>query len=85
MGLIIFLIVGALAGWLASVVMKSDSQQGLLGDILLGVFGAIVGGFLLNFLGEPGPSGFNLYSILVATIGAIFLIWVGRMFNQRRV
>ncbi len=85
MGLIAWLIMGAVAGWLASVVMKTDNSQGMLMDIILGIFGAVVGGFVLNFFGQPGATGFNVYSLLVSVLGAILLIWVGRMFSQRRI
>lgn len=84
MNILIWLLFGALAGWIASVVMKNDSSQGIGMDILLGIVGAVVGGFLMNMFGQAGVTGFNLYSILVATIGAIVLIWLGRMLTQRR-
>jgi uncharacterized membrane protein YeaQ/YmgE (transglycosylase-associated protein family) len=79
MNILLWLLLGLIAGWLASVVMKTDSQQGSLTDIILGVIGAFVGGFLMNFFGQTGVTGFNIYSILVATLGAVVLIWLGRM------
>jgi uncharacterized membrane protein YeaQ/YmgE (transglycosylase-associated protein family) len=82
MGLIAFLIIGLIAGWLASVVMHTDASQGTLMDIVLGVVGAFVGGAILNMFGEAGVTGFNIYSLMVATLGAIVLIGVGRMFNR---
>lgn len=78
MNLIIWIIFGALAGWLASLVMKTDANQGFFGDIVLGIIGAIVGGFLMSFFGQSGVTGFNLYSVLVAMIGAVVVIWIGR-------
>lgn len=78
MGILAWIIFGALAGWLASIVMGSNARQGLVGDILLGVVGAVVGGFLMNLLGAPGTTGFNIYSLLVAIGGAIVLIAIGR-------
>jgi uncharacterized membrane protein YeaQ/YmgE (transglycosylase-associated protein family) len=62
--------------------MKTDAQQGPLTDIILGVLGALVGGFVMNFFGAPGANGFNIYSLFVATLGAIALIWVGRMLHR---
>ncbi len=77
MGLIAWIILGAIAGYLASVIMKSG--HGILADIILGIIGGLVGGFLMNLLGQPGVSGFNLYSLIVALVGAIVLIWIGRV------
>lgn len=79
MNILLWLLLGLVAGWLASVVMKTDGQQGSLTDIILGIVGAFVGGFLMNFFGQSGVTGFNIYSILVSTLGAVVLIWAGRM------
>lgn len=81
MGIILWIIFGAIVGWIASVIMKSNN--GLLGDIIIGIVGALLGGFLMNLLGHGGVSGFNLYSFIVAIIGAIVLIWIVRMFRGR--
>lgn len=75
------IILGAIAGWVASLVTRSSN--GVLMDIVLGVLGAVVGGFVMNFLGQPGITGFNLYSLVVSVIGAVLLIWVGRLFTRR--
>jgi uncharacterized membrane protein YeaQ/YmgE (transglycosylase-associated protein family) len=82
MGLLLMIIVGAIAGWLASAVMHSPN--GLIMDIILGVVGAFVGGFIMNLLGQPGFTGFNLYSLIVAFIGAVVLIYLGRFFGRHR-
>ncbi len=82
MGILLFLVLGLIAGWLASVIMKTDAQQGPLWDIILGIVGALFGGFLFNLFGVTGVTGFNIYSILVATAGAVILIAVGRYFNR---
>ena len=82
MGIIAWIILGLVAGWLASVVMGTNAQQGLVGDILLGVVGALVGGFLFNLLGADGATGLNLWSLFVAFIGASVLIWAGRMMRS---
>jgi uncharacterized membrane protein YeaQ/YmgE (transglycosylase-associated protein family) len=78
MGIILWLILGLIAGWLASVIMKTDGSQGPIMDIILGIVGAVVGGFLFNFFGQVGVTGFNIYSILVATLGAVVLIGIRR-------
>ena len=48
-------------------------------DIILGIIGAVVGGFVMRLFGQAGVTGFNLYSVVVAVVGAIILIWVGRL------
>ena len=83
MGIILWIIFGAIAGWIASIVMKTNSSQGTAIDIVLGIVGAVVGGFLMGLLGQPGVTGFNLYSFVVAVIGAVIVIYLGRMFRNR--
>ena len=72
MELIIWIVFGALVGWVASMVMKSGG--GLIWDIIVGIVGAIIGGFIMSLLGYGGVGGFNLYSFLVAILGACVLI-----------
>jgi uncharacterized membrane protein YeaQ/YmgE (transglycosylase-associated protein family) len=84
MGWLAWLIVGAVAGWLASMVMSTDRQQGLLMDIVIGILGAMLGGFLFNQFGAAGVTGFNIWSIFVAFIGAVALLAVVRLLNGRR-
>ncbi len=79
MGWLAWLIVGAVAGWLASLVMHS--RLGLLGDIIVGIIGAFIGGFLFNLIGAPGATGFNVWSVLVAFIGAVVLLGIIRLFS----
>ncbi len=76
MGILAWIIVGLVAGWIASMIMKSEG--GAIRDIVMGVIGAFVGGFVLNLLGMAGVSGLNIYSILVAALGAMIVIWIGR-------
>ncbi len=82
MGIILWIIFGALAGWIASVVMKTNSSQGTMTDIIMGIVGAVVGGFLMGLVGQSGVNGFNLYSLGVAVVGAIVVIYVGRMLKH---
>ena len=79
MTLLAWIVFGAVVGWLASVLMKTNSEQGMLGDIVVGVIGGLVGGLIFNFVGQPGITGFNLYSVIVAVIGASVLIFLVRM------
>lgn len=83
MGILLWIIFGAIAGWIASVLMKTNSSQGTMTDIILGVVGAVVGGFLMGLVGQPGVTGFNLYSFGVAVIGAVVVIYLGRMMRNR--
>ncbi|HAP37375.1 hypothetical protein A2574_03275 [Candidatus Shapirobacteria bacterium RIFOXYD1_FULL_38_32] len=83
MGIILWIIFGALAGWIASVIMKTNYRQGTMADILMGILGSIVGGFLMGMVGKSGVDGFNLYSLLVAVIGAVVVIYVGRILRNR--
>lgn len=76
MGILSWILLGGLAGWIGSLIMKTDASQGILANIAVGIVGALIGGFVFNFFGEGGVSGFNFYSLLVATIGSIILIWV---------
>lgn len=76
MSILIWVIFGALVGWVASMVMGSSS--GLVWDIIVGIIGALLGGWLMSFLGKSGVTGFNLYSFLVALLGAVVLIAIVR-------
>jgi uncharacterized membrane protein YeaQ/YmgE (transglycosylase-associated protein family) len=78
MNILLWIVLGLVAGWLASVVMKTDASQGPLMDIVFGIVGAVIGGFLFTTLGQAGVTGFNLYSIIVATVGAAVAIWLER-------
>ncbi len=82
MGIITWIVFGALAGWISSMFMNTDSSQGALGNIVMGIIGAIVAGFLMPVLGMSGVTGFNLYSIVVAVIGAVVVISVSRMIRK---
>jgi uncharacterized membrane protein YeaQ/YmgE (transglycosylase-associated protein family) len=85
MSILAWLVVGLIAGWLASQVMRGGGY-GLIGDIIVGVVGALLGGFLATtFLKMPNAvNGINITSILVAFIGAVILIAILRMVSGRR-
>ena len=72
MGIFIWIVFGALVGWVASMVM--GTKGGLLWDILIGIVGASIGGFIMSFLGYGDFNGFNINSFLVALLGACVLI-----------
>ena len=78
MGIILWIIFGALVGWIASIIMKTDASQGPLLNIIVGIVGAVLGGWIMSFFGQSGTTGFNLYSFIVALIGACVLIAIVR-------
>ncbi len=81
MNILLWIIFGALAGWIASVIMGTRGQSVVV-DIVLGIIGAIVGGWLFNRFGAAGVTGFNLPSLLVAIVGAIIIIAIARLFRR---
>lgn len=79
MGIIVWIVFGGLAGWVGSMIMKTDGQQGIILNVIVGIIGASIGGFIMNSLGEGGVSGFNLYSFLVAVGGAVVLLYIVKL------
>jgi uncharacterized membrane protein YeaQ/YmgE (transglycosylase-associated protein family) len=77
MGILAWLVLGLVAGFLASLVMKGGGY-GMIGDIIVGIIGALLGGFIFSLLGGSGVNGLNLYSLIVAFIGACVLIAILR-------
>jgi len=84
MGIISWIIVGLVAGFLAKYVVPGEGPGGILGDIVVGVIGAFIGGWVFNMFGNAGVSGINLWSILVAFVGAVLLLFILRAFSGRR-
>lgn len=80
MEIILWIILGAVAGWIAGLIMKSS--HGIIEDILLGIVGAFLGGFIMNQFGQSGVTGFNVYSLFVAVLGAMVLIVLGRIIHK---
>lgn len=81
MGIIVWIVLGALAGWLASKIMNTDAQQGAGMNIIVGIIGAVLGGFIMNAFGQGGVDGLNLYSLLVAVLGSVILIAIVKAFR----
>jgi len=79
MGIIFFLVLGGIAGWVASLIMGTDASQGVVSNIVVGVVGALIGGLVFNMFGNVGVTGFNLYSLIVATLGAVVGLWLMRV------
>lgn len=72
MAIILWILSGAFVGWVASLIMRSE--QGFVVDAIVGIIGALIGGFLMGFIGKSGVQGFTFYSFLVALLGACILI-----------
>jgi uncharacterized membrane protein YeaQ/YmgE (transglycosylase-associated protein family) len=82
MGILVTIIVGLIAGWLASLIMKA--KGGLLMDLILGVVGGFVGGWISSLFGVNLMSGVNITSIITALVGAIIVLFIYRLFFRRR-
>ncbi len=82
-GIITWIVVGGLAGWVASLIMKTDASQGLLGNIVVGIIGGLLGGFIFGLLGGAGFTGFNPWSFFVALVGAIVLLLIWKAISGR--
>ena len=83
MGIIAWIVLGLIAGFIASKIYVG-SGQGLLLDIVFGIVGAVVGGYLFSALGATGVTGFNIWSMIVAIIGAVIVLWLYHMITARR-
>lgn len=86
MNFIVWLIIGGLAGWVASKFMKTDAQMGLVANVVAGIVGAMLGGWLSGMLFNYDPTG-NLFSVpgfIVAVVGAMIVIFLVQMLTGRR-
>jgi len=83
MGIIAWLVLGLIAGFIASKLVN-NSGQGVLMDIVLGVIGSIVGGFLFSVFGAAPVTSLNIYSLIVAVMGAVVVLWLYHALTGRR-
>ena len=83
MGVIAWIVLGLIAGFIGSKIVNK-SGQGMLLDIVLGIVGAVVGGYIFTFFGAQGVTGVNIYSIIVAVIGAVVVLWIYHAVTGRR-
>jgi uncharacterized membrane protein YeaQ/YmgE (transglycosylase-associated protein family) len=87
MGFLIWIIVGGIVGWLASLVMRTDAQQGMLLNVIVGIVGAFLGGLIISPLVGVGTinDGISIGSIVVSLVGAIVLLAIVNLFRRGRV
>jgi uncharacterized membrane protein YeaQ/YmgE (transglycosylase-associated protein family) len=83
MGILAWILLGGLAGWFASMIAGTNAQQGVVANIVVGIAGAFIGGFLFNLLGGSGITGFNVWSLIVAIIGAVLLLAILKALRGR--
>jgi uncharacterized membrane protein YeaQ/YmgE (transglycosylase-associated protein family) len=88
MNLIIWLVIGGIIGWLASIVMNRNAQQGIFLNIVVGIIGAFIGGFLISPLlgsGTINQNDFSVTSLLASFLGAVILLAIVNLFTRKRV
>lgn len=76
MGFFGWIILGALAGWIASIIMNKNRSMGAIANIVTGIIGAFIGGIVFNLFGGQEVTGLNLYSLMVSVVGACILLWI---------
>jgi uncharacterized membrane protein YeaQ/YmgE (transglycosylase-associated protein family) len=84
MSWISYIVVGIIAGFLAKLVVRGEGPGGILGDMIIGIVGAVLGGWLYNLFGHVGATGINIPSIICAVIGAIILLLILRAIGGRK-
>lgn len=82
MNIILWIVFGGLVGWLASIIMKTDAEMGIGSNIIVGILGALIGGWIVTLFGGPTVTGFNITSFIVAIIGAVILLVIVRGFRR---
>lgn len=84
MSIISWIVLGGIAGWLASIITKRNDRMGCITNIVAGVIGAAVGGWVFSWFGGTGVTGFNLPSLLVAFVGAVIVLAVVNLIFGKR-
>lgn len=85
MGIIVWIVFGALIGWVAPFFYSLESRQAILNSMLVGIVGALVGGFMMNVFGFGGITSFNPYSLLVAVLSSFLFVWTYRTIGETAV
>jgi uncharacterized membrane protein YeaQ/YmgE (transglycosylase-associated protein family) len=84
MGIIGWIVLGGLAGWVASKFVGTDAEQGVVGNIIAGIIGGFLGGWLFSLFGGAGVTGFNIWSFIVAVVGAVLVLMVWKAITSRK-
>ena len=84
MGIVSWIVLGGIAGWLASLITRRNDQMGCITNIVAGIVGAAVGGWVFSLFGGQGVTGFNLPSLLVAFVGAVIVLAVVNLIVRRK-
>ncbi len=84
MGILSWIVFGAIAGWVASIIMGRNKRMGCISNIVVGIVGALIGGFLMSLVGNAGVSGFNMQSFIVAVVGAVVFLGITGWWRRRR-
>jgi uncharacterized membrane protein YeaQ/YmgE (transglycosylase-associated protein family) len=84
MGILSWIVLGGIAGWLASIITKRNDRMGCITNIIAGIVGAAVGGWLFSLFGGIGVTGFNLPSLLVAFVGAVIVLAIVNLVTRRK-
>ena len=84
MGILAWIVLGLIAGAIAKAIMPGKDPGGILVTMLIGIVGAFIGGFLGNLITGRGVDGLSIWSILLAVVGALILLWIYRMTTRRR-
>lgn len=82
MGILSWIIVGGIAGWLASIVVGTNRRMGIIANIVVGILGAFIGGFIMNYFGYGSYNGLNFWSIFVAFVGSVVLLLIISLFTR---
>jgi len=83
MGILTWIIIGAIAGWLASVITGTNAQMGAVANVVVGIVGALIGGLLFSLMGGEGFTGFNFWSLFVSVVGAVVLLALIKAFSRQ--
>lgn len=84
MGILSWIVLGGIAGWLASIITKRNDRMGCITNIIAGIVGAAVGGWVFSLFGGTGVTGFNLQSLLVALVGAVIVLAIVNLVTRKK-
>jgi len=79
-----WIVLGGIAGWIAKVATGVGEKRGCIFNIVVGIIGSVVGGFVFSFVGKTGVTGFNIWSLFVAAVGAVIFLWIASFFGKKR-